>query len=140
MAPTLREVLEAPERVGSLPPEAMPEVLGELVLLLVHLLTQISGTPGTKHPKKPEDLDRLLTVAETATVLSLRPARVYELVRQRVLPAVRVGKYVRVRSRDLQAWIEDQREEGVDGRIQPGLSSPPPMTRPSTKGRGKRSR
>jgi hypothetical protein len=28
----------------------------------------------------------------------------------------------------------------VDGRIQPGLSSPPPMTRPSTKGRGKQSR
>lgn len=138
MAPTLREVLEAPERVGSLPPEAMPEMLGELVLLLVHLLKQISGTPGTTHQKKPEDLDRLLTVAETATILSLRPARVYELVRQRVLRAVRVGRYVRVRSRDLQAWIEAQREEGVDGRIQPGLSSPPPMT--STNARGKRSR
>jgi hypothetical protein len=34
----------------------MAETLGELVLLLVRLLVQISATPGTTHAKKPEEL------------------------------------------------------------------------------------
>jgi excisionase family DNA binding protein len=140
MRPSLRDLLDAPDRARSLQPEAMAEVLGDLVLLFTRLLLQASATPETMQATKPEDPDRLLTVDETATILNLRPARVYELARRRVLPAVRVGKYVRVRSRDLQSWIEDQREEGVDGRIQPGLSSPPPMTRASMKARGKQSR
>lgn len=117
----------------------MAAVLGELILLLARLLAQTAVTPGTTHPKSTEDLDRLLTVAETATILSLRPPRVYELVRRRVLPAVRVGKYVRVRSRDLQSWIEDQREEGVDANIRSSLEFPLPMSR-SGKARGQKSR
>jgi len=136
----IRDLLEDPARVASLPPDAIVPVLGELLSLLARLLIQVSTAPGTTHAKKPEDLDSLLTVHETATVLNLRPARVYNLVRRRALPAVRVGKYVRVRSRDLQAWIEAQREEGVDENLQAGLGFSPPMTRPSTKGRDKRSR
>jgi excisionase family DNA binding protein len=140
MAPTLRELIEAPESMQTLSPEARAAVLGQVVILLAQLLVQAAATPVTTPVQKGQDPARLLTVAETAHLLSVRPPHVYELIRRRRLPALRVGKYVRVRSRDLQAWIEDQRGEGVDGRIQPGLSSPQPMTRPSTKVRGKRSR
>ncbi len=82
----------------------------------------------------------MLTVREAATLLNLRHAYVYELIRQRTLPALHVGKYVRIRSRDLQAWIEAQREEGVDGKIQPGLGFSPPMTRSRSKTQGRKSR
>jgi excisionase family DNA binding protein len=111
-----------------------------IVLLLARLLVQASATPGTTQTEKPEALDRLLSVVEVSRILNLRPPHVYELVRRHTLPAVRVGKYVRVRAADLQVWIEAQREEGVDENIRPGLGFSPPMIRPSTKRRDKRSR
>jgi excisionase family DNA binding protein len=136
--PSLDELLEAPERARALPPDAIAAVIGETLLLLCRLV-QASTMPNTTQAKKPEDPDRLLTVRETAALLSVRPPHVYELIRRGRLPAVRVGKYVRVKSGDLKAWLEDQREEGVDGRIQPGLSSLPPMSRSSMKARGQKS-
>jgi excisionase family DNA binding protein len=141
MPPTLRELLEAPENARALPPEAMAAILGELVLLLARLLVMSNtSVPGTQQDPKQDVQEHLLTVPQAADLLGVRRAHIYALARRRELPVIHVGKYVRVRSRDLQSWIEDQREEGVDGRIQPGLSSPPPMTRPTTKVRGKRSR
>jgi excisionase family DNA binding protein len=131
--PTLRELLEAPDLARSLQPGAMAEVLGELVLLLARFLAQASATPGTTQATNPEDPDRLLTVRETAALLSVRPPHVYELVRRHTLPAVRVGRFVRLRARDLHAWTEGQREKVVDTKFEPSLSSPPPMTRASTK-------
>ena len=48
---------------------------------------------------------RLLTVREVAELLRLRPARVYELARQELLPVVRVGRQIRVEEGALRAWI-----------------------------------
>jgi excisionase family DNA binding protein len=140
MTPTLRDLVEAPERAASIPPDAMAGLLGELLLLLVRLLAQTSVASTDEHAGKLEHLDRLLTVREAATLLNLRHPRVYELIRQRTLPAVRVGKYLRVRPHDLDAWIEDQREKAVDGKIQPGLRFSPPMSRSRSKARGQKSR
>lgn len=133
MPPALRDLVDSPERARALPPEAMAAVLGELILLLARLLVQTAVTPNTTHPKNPPELERLLTVAETATILNLRPARVYELVRRRVLPIVRVGKTLRVKSGDLRGWIEGQREKIMDTNFEPSLSSLPPMRRSMTK-------
>jgi excisionase family DNA binding protein len=33
------------------------------------------------------------------------------MIRSRRLPAVRIGKYLRVQSRDLKTWIEGHREK-----------------------------
>jgi excisionase family DNA binding protein len=140
MPPTLRELLEAPERARSLPPEAMAEALGELILLVARLLVQTSVTPGTTQTENPETLDRLLSPVEVAAVLGVRVSRVYELIRQHRLPTVHVGRYLRVRRSDLRTWIDDQREEAVDARIHPSLGSPLPMSRPKMKGPGKQSR
>ena len=48
---------------------------------------------------------RLLTVPEVSLCLSVRPSRVYGLIRAGVLPAVRVGRQVRVLDDDLRQWI-----------------------------------
>jgi excisionase family DNA binding protein len=140
MCPTLRELLEEPERARSLPPESMAAILGELVLLFTRVLLQASTTPRTTQATNPEDPDRLLTVRETAALLSVRSAHVYELIRTRRLPALRVGRYVRVRSHDLQDWIEGQREKEVDIQFQSSLGSPPPMSTSYTRARGRKTR
>ena len=48
---------------------------------------------------------RLMTVSEAAELLRLRPARVYELAREGVLPVVRLGRQVRVEEQALRDWI-----------------------------------
>jgi len=50
---------------------------------------------------------RLLTAKEAAEILSVPLARLYELVREERLPAVRIGRTVRVHPRALEAWIEN---------------------------------
>src|SRR5215203_2686274 len=46
----------------------------------------------------------LITIAEAAARLSIPESRAYELARQGKLPAVRIGKYVRVSAKALAAY------------------------------------
>src|ERR1700730_824852 len=141
MPPTLRELLEAPENARALPPEAMATILGELVLHLARLLVMINTrVPGTQQDPKQEIQEHLLTVQQAADLLGVRPAHVYALARRRELPVIYVGKFVRIRQGDLHTWLERHRKEGVAENVQPGLGFSPPMTRASTKARGKQSR
>ena len=48
---------------------------------------------------------RLLRVDEAAALLGVSRARCYELVRQRVLPAVHLGRQVRFDPAAIQAWL-----------------------------------
>jgi excisionase family DNA binding protein len=48
---------------------------------------------------------QLLTVAEAAHVLRVKPSRLYALLRARTIPAVRIGRQVRVSSETLDAFI-----------------------------------
>ena len=48
---------------------------------------------------------RLITVSEAAELLRLRPARVYQLAREGILPAVHVGRQVRLEEQALRDWI-----------------------------------
>lgn len=58
---------------------------------------------------------RLLTAAEVAEILAVTPARVYELVRQDVLPHVRLGRQVRIDPDRLEEWI------AAGGQALPGV-------------------
>src|SRR5262249_42642324 len=49
--------------------------------------------------------DRLWTAAELAMRLHIGPARLYELVRQGLVPAVRLGRQVRFDPAAVEAWI-----------------------------------
>jgi len=48
----------------------------------------------------------LLTIKQTAVMLSLSPRKVWELTSTGEMPVVRAGRAVRVHRRDLEAWIE----------------------------------
>jgi excisionase family DNA binding protein len=55
----------------------------------------------------------LLTVYETAKLLKLSTNRVYALIKQGVLPSVRVGSSIRVVREDLENWIKGGGINGV---------------------------
>jgi excisionase family DNA binding protein len=48
----------------------------------------------------------LLTVEDVAAFLHVKPARVYEAVRQRRLRALRVGRLLRFRANDLENFLD----------------------------------
>ena len=52
-------------------------------------------------PRSP----RLLTIGEVGKYLRLPPARVYALIRDDLLPAVHLGRQVRVTDVALDTWI-----------------------------------
>ena len=49
----------------------------------------------------------LLTVPETAHILRVRRARVYQLVRDGVIPSIRLGRQIRVDRGALLGWLRD---------------------------------
>ena len=49
----------------------------------------------------------LITIAEVAQLLGISRGRAYELVRARVLPAVHLGRQIRVARRQLQRFIDE---------------------------------
>ena len=51
-------------------------------------------------------MEKLLTVKEAAEVLSCSEAGIRKWVYQRRLPVVRVGRLVRVRATDLEAFVQ----------------------------------
>lgn len=50
--------------------------------------------------------EQMLTVAEIAAELRVSKMTVYRLVNERQLPSVRVGRSVRVRRSDLDAYLD----------------------------------
>ena len=50
---------------------------------------------------------KLLKPAEVASVLRVPRTRVYDLIRQKLLPACRMGRQVRVEEETLRQWIAD---------------------------------
>jgi excisionase family DNA binding protein len=55
-------------------------------------------------------LPRLLEVSAVAHRLSVSPEYVRDLIRDKKLPAIRLGRYWRVDPRDLEAFIDRQRQ------------------------------
>lgn len=54
-----------------------------------------------------DDLERLLTADQVADLLAITRKRAYELASQGRLPAVRLGRQVRFRRRDVRALIDN---------------------------------
>lgn len=51
----------------------------------------------------------LLTPAQAAALLAVRPSWIYEAVRAGRLPCIRIGRHVRFLRSDLEHWIDQQR-------------------------------
>ena len=49
---------------------------------------------------------RLLTIKEVAEILRVRDQRAYQLIHAKILPAVRIGRQLRVSEDSLRAFVE----------------------------------
>ncbi len=55
-----------------------------------------------------------LKVPEVAGVLRIARSRAYELVGSGEIPSIRIGRSVRVNRRELDAWLEGQRQTKIE--------------------------
>ena len=57
-----------------------------------------------------------LKVPEVAEVLRIARSRAYELVAEGEIPSVRIGRSVRVSRKELERWLEEQRQAEIRHR------------------------
>lgn len=106
-APSLDALAVDPGGAATLRPDAVRLLLarcGVVQNTLIACLAAVSDGSGVS----ADDLDRLLPVPLVAELLAVPVSYAYELARQGKLPTVRLGKYVRVRSSALSAWLDRQ--------------------------------
>lgn len=100
----MRNLLSELEAViGSAPAEHLPDLLGQLERLKGQAWARMMSASLTKDVN-PSPEQQLLTLPQVAERLSIPESRAYELARQHKLPAVRIGKYVRVPLGKLQEY------------------------------------
>lgn len=61
-------------------------------------------------PTKQERLT--LSVPEAAALIGVSPSKMYEIVRIKGFPAIRVGKRVLVNAKKLEGWLDEMTEKG----------------------------
>jgi excisionase family DNA binding protein len=57
-----------------------------------------------------EQQHEYLKVPEVAEVLRIARSKVYQLVGEGEIPSVRIGHSVRINSKELESWLEGQRQ------------------------------
>ncbi len=62
------------------------------------------------------DRHEYLKVPEMAEMLQIARSRAYELVGSGAIPSVKIGRSVRVSRRELDRWLEEQRQPGAGRR------------------------
>ena len=72
------------------------------------MLVHGSATSRSRRARK----SALMTIEEVAEYLRFHPSTVYRLVRQGVLPAVKVGKQWRVNREALEEWLRENTTSG----------------------------
>jgi len=103
--------------------EQVPALLGELEVIRLRLLL-LAIDCGRARQEPSADADRLLTVSEAATSLAVTRGHLYDLIRRGLFPSVRIGKFLRVVSTDLQRWIAEHHAYAVDVATPSSLGSP----------------
>jgi excisionase family DNA binding protein len=71
------------------------------------------------------DAPPFLRPAEVARLLGVSPERVYQLVRGRQIPAIRVGGAVRVPRAAWQAWLDAAAADALRGALAPTVGDSP---------------
>ena len=76
--------------------------------------------------------ETFLTTEEVLEYLQVNLRTVYRLIKAGKIPAVRVGRQWRFRKRDIDAWLDSQRQRGGGNRATPAASARQPSgtTRP----------
>ena len=92
-------------------------VLGDLERLKAILWSRMVTVSCGTTSRQPCTDAMLLTLPQVAKRLAITEGRAYELARQGKVPIVKVGKYVRVESAALDAWIAKHREGTLDTKL-----------------------
>jgi len=53
-------------------------------------------------------MDKLLTVDDVAKVLSVKKSTIYQWVHMRLIPYIKVGRFVRFKEKDIQKWLQSK--------------------------------
>lgn len=61
---------------------------------------------------------RLLKANEVAEALQVPKPRVYELARQQLLPAVRIGRQIRFRPEAIETWLASREAPAVTRQLE----------------------
>ncbi len=56
--------------------------------------------------------ERHLSAKQAGEILNVSPRRIYWMIRRSGLPAVRIGRTVRISEADLKAWVELRKRGG----------------------------
>ncbi len=129
-----RSLLEQLEvEISAWSPERCTELLGALERVRVLAWFQVVKGPQSL---SRQDKGQLLTLPQVAERLAVPETYAYELARQNRLPVVRLGKYVRVASEELEKWLSHQvtLERRID-RERNGFHSAVARKRPARLGR-----
>ena len=115
MSTDLATLAADPERIESLPPDALPGLIGEAAALQARLWARLqsAGAPGGASPdqKATPEGDELLTAAQAAALLGVDRRWVYRKAKAGALPFTRKlsSGTVRFSSRGLERWKEARR-------------------------------
>jgi excisionase family DNA binding protein len=86
--------------------------LADAPAVLAAVAARLAHARPLPEPQVTPDMDVLLSVTETAKLLSYRASYVYEMLRRGDLPAVRDRKFVRVRQSAVNEYIAQHERRG----------------------------
>ena len=53
-------------------------------------------------------MDKIYTIPEVAEYLRMSKSKVYDLVKRKKIPSVKIGRNVRIRHSDFMEWLDEQ--------------------------------
>jgi excisionase family DNA binding protein len=117
---SLDEIAEDPSRGAQLPLQVRQMLIVRCASVMASLAALGCDEPDLEKESpttsNPEPLERLLAVPEAAGLMGFATSYVYEIIRRGDLPAVKRGKYVRIRASSLAEWIRRHEDDGTGGQ------------------------
>jgi excisionase family DNA binding protein len=88
-----------------------PATRSEQDAMIIGMSRPSAPIAGRRRPEAPEPVEEILSeplmdVQEVAAFLHVSKSMVYKLAEQEALPAVRIGRLVRFRRRDVAAFVQ----------------------------------
>ncbi len=121
LSPTLDLLLADPAKMADLPLETVEALLGQCAVVHGRLqaaqakaLAQGNGSARDSNGQVAETDSGAFSPKEVADLLHLNVRHVHQLIRQRRLPAYKVGRLWRIPKAEFQEWVE-RRKNGLDG-------------------------
>jgi excisionase family DNA binding protein len=118
MRTQLPEILADPSKAAKIQVSAIPALMAQLAATQSALAARlIEGASVVPEIGAVTETDRAISVEEAAERLSFTKQYLYELIRRGEIPAIKHGKYIRIRENDLSAWMQKHIENPLDKRL-----------------------